>query len=112
VDANVSNLSVASFLARASGPAANQLRVEQVVCTPDQQQAAARAAKKTRDRQRALDRSRRNTNPEQYSPSVRQHKRAERRAATALSPRQVTNPGPRHPGRGRDRCCTREHDHD
>ncbi|MHA7649644.1 zinc ribbon domain-containing protein [Mycobacterium sp. ML4] len=89
----MSNLSVASFLARASGPAGDQLRVEQIVCTPDQQQAAARAAKKTRDRQRALDRSRRNTNPEQYSPSARQHTRAERRAATELSPRQVTNPG-------------------
>lgn len=91
VDANVSNLAIASFAAPASGP--KQLRVEQVVCTGAQQQAAARAAKKTRDRQRALDRSRRNTNTGQYGPSVRQHTRAQRRAAAGLSARTVTNPG-------------------
>ena len=46
-----------------------------------------------RARQRALDRSRRNTNPDQYGPSVRQHKRAERRAAHGLQARQVSDPG-------------------
>lgn len=89
VDANVSNLSVASFPAEHP----QQLAVEQILCTPAQQRAAIRAAKKTRDRQRALDRSRRNTNADQYAPSVRQRKRAQRRAASGLSERQVANPG-------------------
>jgi Putative transposase DNA-binding domain len=89
LDANVSNLAVASL--PSTDP--EQLRVEQVVCTPDQRQAAARAATKTRDRQRALDRSRRNSNPGQYSPSVRQQKRVQRRASAQLPPRQITDPG-------------------
>ena len=89
VDANVSNLSVASF------PTAHpeQLAVAQIECTPAQQRAAARTAKQARVRQKALDRSRRNTNTDQYAPSVRQQKRAERRTANGLSERQVANPG-------------------
>ncbi len=89
VDANVSNLSVASF------PDAHpdQVIIDQLTCTDAQQQAAARAAKRARDRQRALDRSRRSTNAEHYGPSARQHKRAQRRAAKGLPTRQVTNPG-------------------
>jgi len=94
VDANVSNLAVASFTApTTSGQEPGNLAVEQIVCTPEQLQAAARAAKKIRERQRALDRSRRNTNVAQYRPSVRQHKRADRRVAAGLAPRQVVNPG-------------------
>lgn len=89
VDANVSNLSVASFPVEHP----DQLRVGRIECTPDQQRTAARAAKQSRARQKALDRSRRNTNAAQYGPSVRQHKRAQRRAASGLSERQVTNPG-------------------
>lgn len=89
VDANVSNLSVASF--PAGQP--QQLVAEQIGCTPAQQRAAARAAKQARARQKALDRSRRNTNAGQYGPSVRQHKRAQRRAAAGLPARQVSNPG-------------------
>jgi hypothetical protein len=89
VDANVSNLAAASF--PDGHPEA--LVVEQITCTGEQQRAAARAGKQARDRQRALDRSRRNTNPEEYGPSARQHKRAQRRAAGALAPRQITNPG-------------------
>jgi hypothetical protein len=89
VDANVSNLSVASFPDDQPG----RLIVEQIECTPAQQKAAARAANQARARQKALDRSRRNTNAAQYGPSVRQQKRAQRRAAIALAPRQVTNPG-------------------
>jgi hypothetical protein len=73
VDANVSNLSVASFF----GGLAEQLAIEQITCDAVQQQAAARAAQRARNRQRALDRSRRNTNAEQYGPSAR----------------QITNPG-------------------
>lgn len=89
VDANVSNLALASF------PAGHpeQLVVEQITCTQEQQQAAVRAATRVRARQRALDRSRRNTNAEQYGPSARQHKRAARRVQRGLSARQLTNPG-------------------
>jgi hypothetical protein len=93
VDANVSNLSVASF----SGRQPEQLIVEQIGCTDEQQTAAARAAKRARARQKALDRSRRNTNPDQYGPSVRQHARAARRTDRGLSAKQIGNPGgPRH----------------
>jgi transposase len=89
VDANVSNLAVASF----PDGHPEQLGIEQLTCDAAQQQAAGRAAKRARDRQRALDRSRRNTNADQYGPSQRQQKRAQRRAATGLPARQVTNPG-------------------
>jgi hypothetical protein len=89
VDANVSNLALASF------PAAHpeQLAIDQIRCDTDQQLAATRAATRARARQRALDRSRRNTNPDQYGPSPRQRKRAHRRAAHGLPVKQVTNPG-------------------
>ena len=93
VDANVSNLALASF------PVGHpeRLLVEQITCTQDQQEAAARAAKRARVRQRALDRSRRNTNADEYGPSVRQAARAERRTVGGLAPKQLTNPGgPRH----------------
>jgi len=89
VDANVSNLALASF----PNDHPEQLHVNQISCTLEQQQAAARAARKTRARQRALDRSRRNTNPDQYGPSQRQHKRAARRAERGLTAKQITNPG-------------------
>jgi hypothetical protein len=65
VDANVSNLALASF----PDGHPEQLVIEQITCEAQQQLAAARAAKRARDRQRALDRSRRNTNAEQYGPS-------------------------------------------
>ncbi len=89
VDANVSNLAVVSF------PAAHpeRLAVEQVTVTAEQQQAAACVAKKARARQRALDRSRRNTNPDQYGPSPRQEARAARRAARGLAAKQISDPG-------------------
>ena len=93
VDANVSNLAVASF------PVGHpeQLVVEKITCTEDQQQAAAQAARRARARARALDRSRRNTNPDQYGPSARQAARAARRAERGLNAKQFTNPGgPRH----------------
>jgi hypothetical protein len=93
VDANVSNLALASF------PAGHpeRLAIDQITCDAEQQKAAVRAAKRARERQRALDRSRRNTNADQYHPSQRQQKRATRRTAKALPAKQVTNPGgPRH----------------
>jgi hypothetical protein len=93
VDANVSNLALASFPAERP----EQLHIDQITCTAEQQQAAARAAKRARERQRALDRSRRNTNADQYGPSQRQQKRAQRRASKWLPTRHITNPGgPRH----------------
>jgi len=89
----VSNLVVASF----RGERPEQLVVDQIDCTPEQRKAAARAAKETRARQKALDRSRRNTNPNQYGPSPGQATRAARRAAASLVPKKILNPGgPRH----------------
>src|SRR5271169_6261609 len=88
-DANVSNLSVASFPAQHP----EQLAAGRIDATPEQLAAAAREAKRARDRQRALDRSRRNTNPDQYGPSVRQQERAQRRAEKGLTARRVTDPG-------------------
>jgi hypothetical protein len=85
----VSNLALASF----PNGHPEHLVVDQITCTREQQRAAARAARQARDRQRALDRSRRNTNPDQYGPSARQHQRAQRRAANGLAPRQISNPG-------------------
>jgi hypothetical protein len=93
VDANVSNLAVASF----PTDRPEQLTVDRIGCTEEQQQTATRAAKRARARQRALGRSRRNTNADQYDPSPRQAARAARRRQRGLAPRQITNPGgPRH----------------
>jgi hypothetical protein len=93
VDANVSNLALGSF------PIGHpeQLHVGQICCTAEQEKTAAQAARRARARQKALDRSRRNTNPEQYGPSARQHNRAQRRATRGLTAKQIANPGgPRH----------------
>jgi hypothetical protein len=93
VDANVSNLSVASF----PDDHPEQLVAEQICCTAEQHTTAQRAAAQARIRQKALDRSRRNTNPDQYGPSARQEQRAQRRAMKGLAARQIANPGgPRH----------------
>jgi Putative transposase DNA-binding domain len=89
IDVNVSNLSVASFPDQ--DPAG--LVVEQVTMTHGQQASASRAAHKARARQRALDRSRRNANPDQYDLSARQRARSLRRARVGLPAKQVTNPG-------------------
>ena len=89
MDANVSNLSVASF----AGGHPDQLVTEQINCTPEQQKTAAQAARRTRARQKALDRSRRNTNADQYGLSARQAARAARRAERGLNAQQITNPG-------------------
>jgi hypothetical protein len=89
VDANVSNVALASF----PDGAPDQLVVDQITCTAEQQRAAQQAARKATARQRALDRSRRNTNADQYGPSPRQAARAARREARRLPTRQVLNPG-------------------
>ena len=85
----MSNLALASF----SAETPEHLVIEQIDCTDDQQKAAARASRRARARQRALDRSRRNTNAEQYGPSPRQAARAARRQQHGLAPKQITNPG-------------------
>ncbi|MDT5292010.1 MAG: hypothetical protein QOF88_6899 [Mycobacterium sp.] len=90
VDANVSNLAIASFPANQP---AQGLVVERIDCTQAQQKTATHAAGRARARQKALDRSRRNTNAGQYGPSARQHNRAQRRTAEGLPAKQITNPG-------------------
>ena len=89
VDANVSNLAIASF----PNGQPTQLAIEQLRCTDAAQRAADRAARQARARQKALDRSRRNTNAAHYAPSVRQHNRAQRRAAQGLPAKAIANPG-------------------
>jgi hypothetical protein len=89
VDANVSNLAVASF----PEGQPTHLDIEQLRCTDAQQRAADQAARQARGRQKALDRSRRNTNATQYGLSTRQQKRAQRRAAEGLPAKQIANPG-------------------
>jgi hypothetical protein len=89
VDANVSNLALASFPDEGPG----QLVVDHITCTAEQQRAAQQAARKATARQRALDRSRRNNNFDQYGPSPRQVARAARHEARGLPARQVINPG-------------------
>jgi hypothetical protein len=107
VDANVSNLAVASF------PTGHpeQLLVDQISCTDEQRNTAAQVARRARARHKALDRSRRNTNPEQYGASVRQQARAARRATKGLPAKQVTNPGGRRAARA-DGVPLRAYRHD
>jgi hypothetical protein len=95
IDANVSNLSLASFPGQGSG----ELVVEQITQSDEQQASAERAARRDRARQRALDRSRRTTNPDQYRLSARQVGRADRRTERGLRAKQVTIPGGARAGR-------------
>ncbi|WP_433304414.1 zinc ribbon domain-containing protein [Actinoplanes sp. CA-030573] len=90
VDGNVSNLSVVSMPADPQEPAG--LTSGQVTISPRQRAAADRAAVTARRRQRALDRSRRNTNAEQYQPSKRQQRRADRRAGAGLPAKMLHTP--------------------
>jgi hypothetical protein len=85
----VSNLALASF----PDDRPEQLVIDHISCTGEQQLAAEKAAHRARARQRALDRSRRNNNPDQYGLSARQQMRAARRAGRGLAAKQVTNRG-------------------
>ena len=89
VDANVSNLALASF----PGGHPDQMVIEQITCTEEQQKTAALAATRARARQRALDRSRRNTNADQYSPSRAAAEAGARRAAKGLGGQTDHQPG-------------------
>jgi hypothetical protein len=93
-DANVSNLSVASFPAQHP----EQFAAGRIDATPEQLAAAAREAKRARDRQRALDRSRRNSNPR----PVRALGAA---AGTGTAPRRKGSEGP--PGHRSGRAAGR-----
>ncbi|MGW5482747.1 zinc ribbon domain-containing protein [Streptomyces sp. NPDC004008] len=92
VDGNVSNLSIVSFPS-AFDPAQGDVEATRVALTDDELAALARARRKERGRKRALDRSRRASNPGQYGPSNRQHARAERCAAAGLPERAIDVPG-------------------
>ncbi|EFL22371.1 basic proline-rich protein [Streptomyces himastatinicus ATCC 53653] len=96
VDGNVSNLAVVSFPATGD-PGDGPVRSARIILTGQEQRTWAAARKKARGRQRALDRSRRATNPQQYRPSRRQQTRGERRRAAGLPAKAMTVPaGPRH----------------
>ncbi|MFF3877884.1 zinc ribbon domain-containing protein [Streptomyces sp. NPDC001978] len=92
IDGNVSNLSVVSFPATFD-PAAGSVTSSRVELTDDEHAALEKARRKERGRKRALDRSRRASNPVQYGPSKRQLARADRRQAAGLPVRAVEVPG-------------------
>ena len=92
VDGNVSKLAAVSFHpGRTSTIAADYITVTET----DKAKADA-AALRARRQQRALDRSRRGANPDQYELSFRQTTRAQRRAEAGLPERHVqVRKGPR-----------------
>ncbi|MGW3565209.1 transposase [Streptomyces sp. NPDC000941] len=95
VDGNVSNLAVVSLPATLN-PDDGGVCSSRITLTEQEQDALAAGRKKARGRQRALDRSRRASNSQQYQRSRRQKARDERRQAAGLPPKAVTVPaGPR-----------------
>jgi hypothetical protein len=89
VDVNVSNITVASH------HDGEHLTLDRVARDAGQKRAAAREAKKQRDRNKALDRSRRANNPGQYQPSKAQRRANERRRAQGLPIKEFAPAGPR-----------------
>ncbi len=95
VDGNVSNLAVVSLPATLD-PDDGGVRSDRITLAEQEQDVLTAGRKKARGRQRALDRSRRASNPQQYQRSRRQKARAERRQTAGLPPKAVTVPaGPR-----------------
>jgi hypothetical protein len=92
IDGNVSNLSAAS-LPSSFDPTDGPLTTSRIELTDAELTALARLERKSRDRRRALDRSRRATNTRQYGLSKRQRARAEHRKKDGLAERQVAVPG-------------------
>ncbi|MGW9030277.1 transposase [Streptomyces sp. NPDC055722] len=92
IDGNVSNLSVVSF-PDTFDPADGGIQTSRVELTAAETASLAKAQRKERGRKRALDRSRRATNPNQYEASKRQQARAERRECAGLPTRKVEVPG-------------------
>ncbi|MGW9033048.1 transposase, partial [Streptomyces sp. NPDC055722] len=92
IDGNVSNLSVVSF-PETFHPADGEIQATRIELIDDERVPLAKAQRKERGRKRALDRSRRATNLNQYGMSARQQARAERREASGLPTRHVEVPG-------------------
>lgn len=89
IDANVSNITVASH------DAGRDVAITRVDRTEPMRQRDRSRSKRERRRQRALDRSRRAMNRAQYQLSKRQAKRARRRAEAGLRAIDVIPAGPR-----------------
>ncbi|MEU9718834.1 transposase [Streptomyces sp. NPDC047976] len=92
VDGNVSNVSVVSLPAGLD-PADGKPQSTEIALNPEQRSLLEREARTRRGRARALERSRRATNAEQYRLSKKQARRAEQRTAKGLKPKAVTVPG-------------------
>ncbi|MER7681061.1 transposase [Streptomyces sp. NPDC096934] len=92
IDGNVSNLCVVSFPSTFD-PADGVVEATRIEPSDAELAALAKARRKDRGRRRALDRSRRASNPAQYGPSKRQQARAEHRQAAGLPARHVALPG-------------------
>jgi hypothetical protein len=89
IDVNVSNLTVASF------ERGHDLQITRVEREARARERGRRRARADRHRQRALERSRRSANRDQYHLSKRQAKRARRRELAGRSPQQVIPGGAR-----------------
>lgn len=89
-DLNVSNLTIASV-----DGTGGDVKVTRVARDDNDRQSEVRRRKKQRDRQRALDRSRRNQNPDQYRLSDAQRREQQRRRDAGLPEKQYTPAGPR-----------------
>ncbi|MDT0468419.1 zinc ribbon domain-containing protein [Streptomyces gibsoniae] len=92
IDGNISNLSIVSF-PNTFHPADGDVEAIRLEPSDAELAALAKDRRKDRGRKRALDRSRRASNPVQYGPSKRQQARAERRQAAGLPARTVQTPG-------------------
>lgn len=92
VDGNVSNLSVVSLPASLD-PGKEAPASTEITLSPEERALLEREAEKRRGRARALERSRRAANTEQYGLSKKQARRAEQREAKGLEPKAVTVPG-------------------
>ncbi|CAN5519526.1 hypothetical protein BH23ACT9_BH23ACT9_22990 [soil metagenome] len=88
-DVNVSNITIASHTDGID------LAVTTIVRTADEKRREQARRVTERRRQKALDRSRRTTNSDQYQPSARQDAAAKRRADVGLPARQQSPAGPR-----------------
>ena len=88
-DVNVSNVTIASH------HNGTDLEITTIERTAEEREREQRRGVKERRRQKTLDRSRRNTNPDQYHRSARQEKAAKRRADAGLPPKRHSPAGPR-----------------
>ncbi|MFI1333809.1 transposase [Streptomyces sp. NPDC020845] len=87
------------------------VRADTITLTEAEQHALTVRRRKAKRRQRALDRSRRSTNPAQYRPSRRQQARDERRHTAGLPPRATATPaGPRRTTTARKPAQPYRHD--